>query len=114
MNVAPPVSARILVIAAVSDVLPWSTCPIVPMLQCGLSRLNFSFAMVFSILLKQITRRLARGQIGGVFSETMWEWQGLFASAKAREINANDDGCPPSLKLWRDIRLAWRLLTNPH
>src|SRR5215831_13181668 len=43
--VAPPVSARIFVIAAVSDVLPWSTCPIVPMLQCGFVRLNFSFAM---------------------------------------------------------------------
>src|SRR5919199_2729016 len=45
MNVAPPVSARIFVIAAVSDVLPWSTCPIVPTLQCGFVRSNFAFAM---------------------------------------------------------------------
>ena len=30
----------LLVIAAVSDVFPWSTWPIVPTLQCGLSRLN--------------------------------------------------------------------------
>src|SRR6185312_13024878 len=46
VNVAPPVFARILVIAAVSDVLPWSTWPIVPMLQCGLFRSNFAFVMV--------------------------------------------------------------------
>ena len=44
--VAPPVFAKILVIAAVSDVLPWSTCPIVPMMQCGLFRSNFAFVMV--------------------------------------------------------------------
>ena len=43
---APPVFASTLVIAAVSDVLPWSTCPIVPMLQCGFVRSNFAFAMV--------------------------------------------------------------------
>ena len=36
--VAPPDFARIIVIAAVSVVLPWSTWPIVPMLQCGLLR----------------------------------------------------------------------------
>ena len=46
VNVAPPVSASTLVIAAVSDVFPWSTCPIVPMLQCGLFRSNFAFAIV--------------------------------------------------------------------
>src|ERR671929_1649651 len=45
MNVAPPVSARIFVIAAVSDVLPWSTCPIVPMFTCGFVRSNFAFAI---------------------------------------------------------------------
>jgi hypothetical protein len=47
---APPVSASTLVIAAVSDVLPWSTWPIVPMLQCGLLRWNFALAIVvFSV-----------------------------------------------------------------
>src|SRR5580700_8864198 len=46
VNVAPPVSASTLVIAAVSDVLPWSTWPIVPMLQCGFVRSNFAFAIV--------------------------------------------------------------------
>src|SRR5215475_5515079 len=46
MNVAPPVSASTLVIAAVSDVFPWSTCPIVPTLQCGFVRSNFAFAIV--------------------------------------------------------------------
>src|SRR5579859_2157331 len=35
-----------LVIAAVKVVLPWSTWPIVPMLQCGLLRSNFAFAIV--------------------------------------------------------------------
>ena len=29
--------------AAVRVVLPWSTCPMVPILQCGLSRLKTSF-----------------------------------------------------------------------
>src|SRR5215470_18212582 len=48
MNVAPPVSASTLVIAAVSDVLPWSTCPIVPILQCGLFRSNFALLIWIS------------------------------------------------------------------
>src|SRR5260370_15496743 len=34
-----------LVMAAVSVVLPWSMCPIVPMFTCGLLRSNFSFAI---------------------------------------------------------------------
>src|SRR3982750_1072780 len=37
--------ARTFVIAAVSVVFPWSTCPIVPMFRCGLFRMNFSLAM---------------------------------------------------------------------
>src|ERR1700682_1821372 len=39
--------ASTLVIAAVSVVLPWSMCPIVPILTCGLLRSNFSFAILF-------------------------------------------------------------------
>src|SRR5918993_60010 len=35
--------ASTFVIAAVNVVLPWSTCPIVPMFTCGLERSNFSF-----------------------------------------------------------------------
>src|SRR5215813_12776035 len=46
-NCAVPASASTLVIAAVSVVLPWSMWPIVPMLQCGLVRSNFAFAIVF-------------------------------------------------------------------
>src|SRR3982074_3289723 len=38
--------ARQLMIAAVSVVLPWSTCPVVPMLTCGFDRSNFAFAMM--------------------------------------------------------------------
>src|SRR5690348_14779008 len=39
--------ASTLVIAAVSVVLPWSMCPIVPTFTCGLLRTNFCFAMRF-------------------------------------------------------------------
>ncbi len=46
VKVAPPVFASTLVIAAVSVVLPWSTWPIVPMLQCGLVRSNFALPIV--------------------------------------------------------------------
>src|SRR3954471_746902 len=45
---APPAFASVMVIAAVKVVLPWSTWPIVPMLQCGLFRLNFSLAIYFT------------------------------------------------------------------
>src|SRR5690606_36076787 len=45
LAVAPPDLASTIVIAAVSVVLPWSTWPIVPMLQCGLFRSNFSLAI---------------------------------------------------------------------
>src|SRR5262249_26474310 len=37
-------SCSTFVIAAVSVVLPWSMCPMVPMLTCGLVRSNFAFA----------------------------------------------------------------------
>src|SRR5215213_11825816 len=41
---ASPLRARYLVIAAVSDVLPWSMWPIVPMFTCGFVRSNFFLA----------------------------------------------------------------------
>ncbi len=58
MNLAPPDSAKIFVMAAVNDVLPWSTWPMVPILQCGLFRSNFAFDMccVFLFLLKPTVR----------------------------------------------------------
>src|SRR3712207_5482883 len=40
-------SCRTLVIAAVSVVLPWSMCPMVPMLTCGLVRSNLALATGF-------------------------------------------------------------------
>ena len=40
-----PLSAETFVSAAVSVVLPWSTWPIVPTLQWGLVRMNFSLAI---------------------------------------------------------------------
>src|SRR5207249_11109560 len=45
MNFAHPLSAATLVSAAVKVVLPWSMCPMVPTLTCGLLRSNFSLAM---------------------------------------------------------------------
>src|SRR5207248_4910351 len=43
---ARPFSARTARMAAVSVVLPWSMCPIVPTLTCGLVLANVSLAMV--------------------------------------------------------------------
>src|SRR5215467_11979659 len=37
--------ANTIVIAAVSVVFPWSTCPIVPTFTCGFVRSNFCFAI---------------------------------------------------------------------
>src|SRR6516162_10907758 len=47
-NVPQPCSAETFVIAAVSVVLPWSTWPIVPTLQWGLLRSNFSLDIFLS------------------------------------------------------------------
>ena len=44
INTAPPSAAKTFVIAAVNVVLPWSICPMVPMLMCGLFRSNLAFA----------------------------------------------------------------------
>src|SRR4051794_17578011 len=48
--VPPPCSASTFVIAAVSVVLPWSMCPMVPTLTCGLFRSNFCLAIGGSLL----------------------------------------------------------------
>ncbi len=42
---APPAFAKVLVIAAVNVVLPWSTWPMVPTLTWGLVLSNFCFAI---------------------------------------------------------------------
>ena len=39
--------ASVAVMAAVSVVLPWSMCPIVPMLTWGLLRSNFALAIAY-------------------------------------------------------------------
>ena len=46
-------AARVFVIAAVRVVLPWSTCPMVPILQCGLVLSNLAFA-ILNVLLEII------------------------------------------------------------
>src|SRR5262249_37232543 len=53
-------SAETFVSAAVSVVLPWSTWPIVPTLQWGLKRLNFSLAMGRPQWLEALVRSVAR------------------------------------------------------
>src|SRR5436190_21792839 len=47
-------SCSTLVIAAVSVVLPWSMCPMVPMFTCGLVRSNLALAT--GSLLESLTR----------------------------------------------------------
>ena len=56
-------AASTFVIAAVSDVFPWSTCPIVPTFTCGFDRSNFSLAMLTPrcLLLPFHLSRAARG-----------------------------------------------------
>src|SRR5215218_5196659 len=59
-------SCRTLVIAAVSVVLPWSMCPMVPMLTCGLVRSNLALATGFlSSWVTQVVRALGWGCAGG-------------------------------------------------
>src|SRR6201993_4360274 len=53
-------SCSTLVIAAVSVVLPWSMCPMVPMLTCGLVRWNLAFATAFSSLVLRPAHRGGR------------------------------------------------------
>ena len=52
-------SAKTFVIAAVKVVLPWSTCPIVPMLQWGLLLSNLAFA-ILKVLLKIVINKLIK------------------------------------------------------
>src|SRR5881227_1610673 len=49
-------SCSTLVIAAVSVVLPWSMCPMVPMFTCGLVRWNLALATGVSSLRSPHTR----------------------------------------------------------
>src|SRR3977135_471048 len=53
-NSASPFIASTLVSAAVSVVLPWSTCPIVPTLTCGFVRSNFPFAIAVPSCLRSL------------------------------------------------------------
>src|SRR5262245_28000382 len=48
--------ASTIVIAAVSVVFPWSTCPIVPTFTCGFVRSNFCLAIGWSSLLRSVAR----------------------------------------------------------
>src|SRR5438132_14388349 len=58
MNLPRPRSAQTFVKAEVSVVLPWSTCPIVPMFTCGLRRSYFAFAITSPYLPVQSVKYL--------------------------------------------------------
>src|SRR5258708_37084014 len=70
-NFAHPLVASTLVIAAVSVVLPWSTCPIVPMLTCGLVRENFSLPMSSSPLTNRPDGPLTRRFRDDLFADAL-------------------------------------------
>src|ERR1700758_3831653 len=73
--------ASVLVIAAVSVVFPWSMCPIVPMLTCGLLRSNFSFA-IYSLL----------ASTEDVASSQEWDEPLPYPDPAADLVNTNDIG----------------------
>src|SRR3954452_23084714 len=50
LTLALPLAARTARMAAVRVVLPWSMCPIVPTLTCGLVRVNTSLAIVTPVV----------------------------------------------------------------
>src|SRR5215210_7845665 len=75
-------SCSTLVIAAVSVVLPWSMCPMVPMLTCGLVRSNLALATGFlSSWVTQVVRALGwavRGRLPRPWpSRSRWLGSGL-------------------------------------
>src|SRR5919198_1206936 len=55
--------ASTFVIAAVSVVLPWSMCPIVPTLRCGFERSNFCLAILSFSLASLRADDLARDRL---------------------------------------------------
>src|SRR5207245_5016357 len=57
-NLPRPRSAQTFVKAEVNVVLPWSTCPIVPMFTCGLRRSYFAFAITSPYLPVQSVKYL--------------------------------------------------------
>src|SRR3954462_8063123 len=61
----PYVSESTLVIAAVRVVLPWSMCPMVPMLTCGLVRSNLALATGFLSSWSRVVRELWGGLAWG-------------------------------------------------
>src|SRR5882757_3113884 len=61
--VVQPLATDTFVNAAVSVVLPWSTCPIVPTLQCGFVRSNFCLAMGLSVRPRVLVSSVASGEL---------------------------------------------------
>src|SRR3982751_7036365 len=90
-------SCRTLVIAAVSVVFPWSMCPMVPMLTCGLVRSNLALATGFlSPCLRGRARALGAGGwcSGGAGATRPWPWRGSWLGS----------GIAPLLGPWTALR----------
>src|SRR5258706_13612579 len=89
---ASPLRLRYLVIAAVSEVLPWSIWPIVPMFTCGLVRSNF-FLATGPVSLQTVGDRTLEGTASPVF----------MASGDARGHGAHDRGRTDDLFLTKAV-----------
>src|SRR5579875_1438048 len=104
-------SCSTLGIAAVSVVLPWSMCPMVPMLTCGLVRSNLAFATGVSLLsfkvrvvhiaclVPAVTLRTSRspGRTGPGFTSRYVNNPPWLRSAPPRWGRAPPRGAPPFL-----------------
>src|SRR5215831_11781327 len=118
-----PLSAETLVNAAVSVVLPWSTWPIVPTLQWGLVRRNFSLAMGLSSLasalgagLRGRGRRESRPAPGAASAVRAGAVPEDEAAGQARRRAGADMGAVApvvSMAVWPVVRMtgcSWRNL----
>src|SRR5688500_1434868 len=90
MNLASPLSALIFVNAAVNVVLPWSTCPIVPILTCGFRRSYFAFA-----ILRSFSRNLRKSYSPGAHSNERAD--------RAIPLGAHDADRTRDLVLTKDV-----------
>ena len=83
------------VMAAVRVVLPWSTCPMVPILQCGLSRLKTSFCSRMQ-LVERVRRKTGLHKHCQQFCRTKVVTDLWFrASARTGEVGARVDRTVP-------------------
>src|SRR5450756_2575865 len=92
---ASPRNDSTFVIAAVSVVLPWSMCPIVPTFTCGFFRSNLFFAICWDYLLSRGQRlsSLGAGSLAGQF----WLAQAPAAESESFRLGS----APLGHRCWR-------------